>query len=66
MTEVCSEFLASANSADAVEEQPAVPAPPRQIRITSVIDELRAAAADAPVNRRTITIVNQIVVVRRS
>ena len=64
MTEVSGELLASANSAEAIEEQAPAPAPPRQIRITSVVDELRSAAADASVNHRAFAIVNQIVVVR--
>jgi hypothetical protein len=63
MAEVRSEFLVCGNSANAVEEQAPAPAPPRQIRITPVIDKLRSAAADASINHRTVAIVNHIVVV---
>jgi hypothetical protein len=52
MAEIRREFLVRGNPADAIEEQPPAPAPPRQIRITS--DKFRSAAADASVNHRTI------------
>jgi hypothetical protein len=61
--EVRSKFLARGNSVEAIEEQAPASAPPRQIRITSVVDELRSAAADASINHRTVAMVNQIVVV---
>jgi hypothetical protein len=63
MGEIHGEFLVRGNSADAIEEQAPAPAPPRQVRITSVIDELRPVAANASVNHRTVAMVNQIVVV---
>jgi hypothetical protein len=63
MAEVRGEFLVRGNSTDAIEKQAPAPAPPRQIRITSVVDKLRSAAADASVNHRTVAMVNQIVVV---
>src|ERR1700684_446255 len=50
MAKIRGEFLVRGNAADAIEEQPPAPAPPRQIRTTSVIDILRPAAADASVN----------------
>ena len=63
MAEVRGEFLVRGNSADAVEEQATAVTPPRQIRITSVVDKLRSAAADASINHRTVAMVNQIAVV---
>ena len=63
MAEVRGEFLVRGNSADAVEEQATAVTPPRQIRITSVVDKLRSAAADASINHRTVAMVNHIVVV---
>jgi len=63
MAEVRGEFLARCNSAEAIKEQAPASAAPRQIRITSVIDKLRSAAADAPINYRAVAMVNQIAVV---
>jgi hypothetical protein len=63
MTEIRGEFLVRGNSADAIEEQPPTPAPPRQVRITSVIDKLGPASTDASINYRAVATVNQIVVV---
>ena len=64
MAEIRGEFLVRGNPADAIEEQPPASAPPRQIRITSVIDKLRPASADASINHRAVAMVNQIIVVR--
>ena len=63
MGETRGEFLFRGNSADAIEEQPPAPAPPRQIRITSVIDKLRPASADASINHWVVAMVNHIIVV---
>jgi hypothetical protein len=63
VAEVRGEFLVRGNSADAVEEQAPSSAPPRQIRITSVVDKLRSATADASINHRTAAMVSHIVVV---
>jgi|ERR1700722_3161146 len=62
--EVRGKFLARCNPAEAIKEQAPSSAAPRQISITTVIDKLRTAAADASVNRRSVAMVNQIVVVR--
>jgi hypothetical protein len=64
MAEVRGEFLVRGNSADAIEEQASAPALPGQIWITTVVDKLRSAAADASMNHRTVAMVNHIVVVR--
>ena len=58
MAEARGEFLVRGNSADTIEEQPPAPAPPRQIRITSVIDIFRPASADASINHRAVAMVN--------
>lgn len=63
MAEVRGEFLVRWNSADTIKEQAPAPALPCQIRIASVIDKLRTAAADASINHRTVAMVNHIVVV---
>jgi hypothetical protein len=63
MAEVRGEFLVRENSADTVEEQASAPAPPRQVRITPVIDKLCPASADASIDCWAVAVVNQIVVV---
>jgi hypothetical protein len=63
MAEVRGEFLVRENSADTIEEQASAPAPPRQVKITPVIDKLCPASAAASIDCWAVAVVNQIVVV---